>query len=353
MLGVARDCSPDELKRAFRALALKYHPDRNPDDPQAELRFREIADAWKVLSDPEERRKYDLLGPLYAPDGKQPTNEDLKAFVGETIGSLFRRKDQSTRGEDLRYTLSLTLEEVASGGEREIHLVRRITCKRCNGDGGDPDGGMTTCERCSGTGRTPGRRLFSAECPHCDGTGKIVQTRCKRCNGDGVHDAQEDIVVLIPRGVAAGQKLKVRKKGNASRRSGEPGDLFVLVSISEHTLFRRRGNDLLCDVPITLPEAALGADIEIPTIDGSTTIRIPPGTPAGKVFRLAGRGLPAPGGRGQGDLHVRMQVEVPTELNADARAALARLATTLGDEAHAARSAFRSALEARRGHNRA
>jgi molecular chaperone DnaJ len=344
VLGVAPSASPDDLKKAFRALALKYHPDRNPDDPNAEVRFRELAEAWKVLGDPDERRKYDRLGPLYSADGKPPTTDDLNAFVAETLGGLFRRKGRGNRGEDLRYTLTLTLEEVARGGTRTVQLMRRVACTRCLGSGGDPDGGVTECTRCEGSGKTPGRRLFRSECPHCDGTGQVVSTRCKRCDGAGMRDEKEAIRVRIPPGVAAGQKLKVRKKGNTGRNNGEPGDLYVLVAVAEHELFRRRGQDLLSEVPITLTEAALGTDLEVPTIDGSTTIRVPPGTPGGKVFRLAGRGLPAQGGRPRGDLHLKVEVEVPTDLSPDARAALQRLAASLDDRAHPDRARYREAL---------
>lgn len=344
VLGVAPDASPDDLKKAFRALALKYHPDRNPDDPDAEVRFRELAEAWQVLGDPDERRKYDRMGPLYRVDGKPPNPDDINAFVAEALGGLFRRKGRGTKGEDLRYTLTLTLEEVARGGTRVLQLMRRVSCTRCHGSGGEPEGGLAECARCNGTGKTPGRRLFRTECPHCDGKGKVVVKRCKKCDGAGVLDEQEAIRVRIPPGVAAGQKLKVRKKGNMGRSGGEPGDLFVLVAVAEHALFRRRGQDLLCEVPITLPEAALGADIEVPTIDGATTIRIPPGTPGGKVFRLAGRGLPSQGGRPRGDLHLKVVVEVPTDLHADARAALQRLATSLDDRAHPHRNRYREAL---------
>jgi molecular chaperone DnaJ len=350
VLGVAPSATPDELKKAFRSLALKFHPDRNPDDPSAERRFREIAEAWQVLGDAEERRRYDRMGPLYRPDGKPPSPDDLNAFVAEALGGLFRRKGRGDRGEDLRYTLTLTLEDVALGGQRDLELMRRLICSRCGGVGGEPDAGMTICARCNGTGRTPGRRLFRTDCPHCDGNGKVVVTRCKRCNGAGVHDAKETIRLRIPPGVAAGQKLKVRSKGNIGRQNGPPGDLYVVVSIKEHALFRRRGQDLLCEVPLTLPEAALGTDLEVPTLDGITTIRVPPGTPSGKVFRLAGRGLPAHGGRNKGDLHLKTVVEVPTDLSADARAALARLADAFDVQAHPSRSRYLSALAERRTH---
>lgn len=348
VLGVASDASPDELKKAFRALALKYHPDRNPDDPSAERLFRELAEAWQVVGDPDERRKYDRMGPLYRPDGKPPTSEDLNAFVAETLGGLFRRKGRGDRGEDLRYTLTLSLEEVARGGQRELELMRRMGCTRCGGVGGEPDAGMSECTRCTGTGRTPGRRLFRTECPHCDGTGKRVVTRCKRCKGAGTHDDKEAIRLRIPPGVAAGQKLKVRNKGNIGRNNGLPGDLYVVISVAEHPLFRRRGQDLLCEVPLTLPEAALGFDLEVPTLDGITTIRVPPGTPSGKVFRLAGRGLPAHGGRGRGDLHLKAVIEVPSDMSADARAAMARLADAFDVQAHPARARYLDALAARR-----
>lgn len=349
VLGVPRDATAEDLKKAFRALALKFHPDRNPDDPQAERRFREIAEAWQVLGDPAERQRYDRLGPLYRADGKPPSPDDLNAFVAEALGGLFRRKGRGDRGDDLRYTLTLTLEEVATGGTREISLVRRSGCKRCGGSGGEPDGGVVACGPCNGTGRTAGRRLFGGPCPHCDGTGSRVAQPCRRCRGAGTHEDTEQIRVRVPAGVATGQKLKVRGKGNVGRNQGAPGDLFVLVAVAEHDLFRRRGQDLLCEVPLTFAEATLGADVDVPTIDGLTTIRIPPGTPSGKVFRLAGRGLPAAGGRGRGDLHLKAVLEVPTRLDAEARAAVARLANTLDVAAHPGRAAYAAALDDRRG----
>ena len=346
VLGVRRDASPDELKKAFRGLALRFHPDRNPGDPQAEARFREVAEAWQVLSDPEQRQRYDRLGPLFRPDGKPLTPEDVNAFVAEAVSGLFRKKGRGERGEDLRYALTVSLEEVASGVSRTLRVARRERCGRCDGDGADPDGGRQPCPACDGSGKSPTRRLFRQDCPRCDGRGSLRVKACTRCEGAGAIDLVEDLTIKVPAGVASGQKLKVRAKGNSGRDRGEPGDLFILVTVAEHPLFKRRGADLLLDAPLTFPEAALGADLEVPTVVGLTTIRIPPGTPTGKVFRLPGRGLAPPEGGPPGDLHVRVIVEVPTALDAEARAALARL--RLPAEAHPARVAWDQAVAARR-----
>ena len=348
VLGVAKTATPDDIKKAFRALAMRYHPDRNPDDIDADRRFREAVEAYETLSDPEKRQRYDRLGPLYRPDGKPPSPEDLKAAVSEALSGLFLKRRPDDPGEDLRYTLSVTLEEVAGGGERMVTLERRIGCKRCEGTGAEPDG-RKTCDGCDGSGEAPGRRLFRSTCPRCDGLGFITTIRCKRCDGAGRHDDKENLKLRIPRGVATGQKLRIRGRGNEARGGGRPGDLLVLISVADHTLFRRRGTDLFCEAPLLWTEAVLGTNLRVPTLEGSTTIRIPPGTASGKVFRLAGRGLPAMKGGRRGDLHIKTRVEVPQKLAPDQRALLDRLAAALSVESHPQRAEYEAQLTERSG----
>ncbi len=348
VLGVARDATPDEIKKSFRQLALQYHPDRNPDDVDAERRFREVAEAYQCLSDPDERLRYDKLGPLYRPDGKPPTPDDVNTFVKDALAGLFGRRANQERGEDLRYTLTVSLEEVGTGVEREIDVNRRVACKRCDATGADPEGGRKTCERCGGSGKSGARFSLRPECPHCDGRGFTTVKRCTRCGGEGRHDRQDALKVKVPQGVATGQKLKLRGKGNDGRNAGSTGDLYVLVNVAEHALFLRRGDDLLCEAPLLLTEAALGVDLLVPTLEGSTTIRIPPGTPSGKIFRLAGRGLPNLESRRRGDLHVKVNVEVPTAIGERERAALQALASQVSAAAHPQRRAWDEQLRARR-----
>lgn len=348
VLGVQRTATPDEIKRSFRQLALQYHPDRNPDDVNAERRFREAVEAYECLSNPDERQRYDRLGALYRPDGKPPTPDDVNAFVRDALGGIFGKRPGATQGEELRYTLTLTLEEVGQGGERDIEINRLIRCKRCDGMGADPDGGRKACDRCNGTGRPSGRFSLRPDCPACDGRGFVTVKRCTRCQGEGRHDAREPLRVKVPPGVATGQKLKLRGKGNEGLRDGAAGDLYVLVNVGDHPLFRRRGDDLLCDAPVTLTEAALGAELAVPTLEGVTTIRLPASTPSGKTFRLAGRGLPNLDSKRRGDLHVRVMVEVPAQLGERERAALASLAASVPLGAYAERSKWEEQLKARR-----
>lgn len=348
VLGVPRDAAADDIKKAFRTLAMRYHPDRNPDDVDAARRFREAVEAYETLSEAEKRMRYDRLGPLYRPDGKPPSPEDLREAVSDALSGLFSKRRPDEPGEDLRYTLTVTLEEVANGGERMVTLERQCQCRRCEGTGADPDGGRQSCDNCDGSGQVSGR-LFRSTCPRCDGMGFVNVKRCSRCAGAGRQDIRETIKIKIPRGVATGQKLRIRARGNEARLSNRPGDLIVLISVEEHELFRRRGTDLFCEAPLTWPEAALGTNLRVPTLEGVTMIRIPPGTPGGKVFRLAGRGLPAMKGGRRGDLHIKVRVEVPSRLSAAQRELLSTLSAELGSEAHPERAAYDAQLEARSG----
>lgn len=347
VIGVRRNASAEDIKKAYRGLARQYHPDRNPNDVQAEQRFREVTEAYETLRDPVQRDRYDRLGPLYRADGRPPTPEDLSEMVGEALGSLFRKKAPD-QGEDLRYTLRIPLETVATGGTQVIEVRRQLRCGRCSGDGADPEGGSRPCQPCDGTGKSPTRRLFRSACPHCEGRGTITVKRCTECTGAGRIDQLESLKVTVPRGVATGQKLKIAGKGNAPRIGEVMGDLFVIISVDDHPLFVRRASDLFVEVPITFGEATLGADVAVPTIDGQTTIRVPAGTESGKVFRLGGRGLPALKGGRKGDLHLRVEVEVPSGLDAKAKAALADFDATLGPDYHPKRQEFSQHLRDRK-----
>lgn len=350
VLGIPRTAGPEEVKKAFRSLALRWHPDRNPGDVEAERRFREVAEAWDVLGDPEKRARYDRMGPLFTPDGKPPRPEDLNEILLDALGGLLGRRRPGERGEDIRYTLKLTLEEAARGVERSVRIQRTVTCRDCAGAGASTEG-RSPCEECKGTGKSATRRFLRNDCPHCAGRGYRSSRPCARCAGEGRTVSDEQLKIKVPAGVATGQKLKLRGKGDdgpgVSGTTGPPGDLLVIVDVEDHALFRRRGNDLLCEVPVTFVEAALGAEVEVPTLDGSTRLRIPAGTPSGKAFRLPGRGLPSPEGSARGDLHARLVVEVPAALDGEARAALEEFARRAGAAAHPRKRAWAEALRER------
>ncbi len=352
VLAVNRSASSEDIKRAFRVLALKYHPDRNPGDAEAERRFREAAEAWEVLGDSEQRARYDRLGPLFTPSGRPPTPDDLNELLRDALNGLFRRRRPGGPGEDIRFTLSISLEEAAVGAERTLDVLRTVRCRRCDGTGDHPEG-RVACVPCSGSGRSPTRRLLRTDCASCDGRGYVPAQKCDRCAGEGRHPAEDKLKVKVPPGVATGQKLKLKHKGHeppafAGTAAGAAGDLYVIVNVEDHPLFRRRGPDLMVEVPVTFTEVALGADIPVPTLGASTTIRIPAGTPSGKSFRLPGRGLPAIEGSGRGDLHVRIVVEVPLALTSEQRAAITSLADKLGADAYPSRRAWDETLKARR-----
>ncbi|HJN75759.1 MAG TPA: J domain-containing protein [Myxococcota bacterium] len=348
VLGVRKTADQDELKRAYRALAMKYHPDRNPDDVEAERRFHQISEAWEVLGDPQKRAQYDRLGPFYKPNGQPPTPDELGEYLSDAIGGIFGRSKNNQPGDDLRFTLVVELEEVLTGVEKEINVPRQATCTRCGGVGADPDGGRRDCEPCEGTGKATGRRLFRQSCARCDGRGWVIVKKCTACAGTCRAGSEERLKVKVPRGVATGQKLKVRAKGNDGLGDGAPGDLYVIVNVADHPLFGRRGPDLTCELPITFNEAALGAEVRVPTIEGTTTIRIPPGTSSGKILRLSGQGLPLPKKKeGRGDLHLQVVVEIPAALSPEQKAALERFAELTGAEAHPRRADFDRAVDSR------
>jgi molecular chaperone DnaJ len=350
VLGVGRTAGPDDIKKAFRALALRWHPDKNPGDAEAERRFREVAEAWDVLGDPEKRARYDRMGPLFTHDGRPPRPDELNEILLDALGGLFGRKRAGDRGDDIRYTLTLSLEEAGRGAERTISIQRVVICNDCSGTG-DAKENRKPCQACAGTGKSATRRFLRNDCPHCAGKGYVGAPKCGRCGGPGRTPREESLKVKVPPGVATGQKLRLRGKGNdgagLSGLAGPPGDLLVLVDVQDHPLFRRRGADLLCEAPVTFAEAALGVELLVPTLEGSTTIRVPAGSPSGRAFRLPGRGLPSPDGKGRGDLHVKLLIEVPASLDAEARAALEAFAARVGEGTHPQKRAFAEALRGR------
>lgn len=345
VLGVQRTATPDEIKRAYRALAMRFHPDRNQGDEVAELRFKDISEAYRVLSDAAERERYDKLGPLYTEDGRPPSTDDVSGVMSRVWDNIFRRK-RSTQGEDLRYTITIDLEEVAAGGQREIVVPRQVRCPTCDGFGASGEG-RVLCGICKGSGKSTGNRLFRSACYHCSGEGYVVEIPCGQCGGERRVGREDHLKLRVPPGVATGQKLKLTAKGNESEDRGKPGDLFVIVNVTDHPVFRRRGADLVVELPLTIAEAAAGADIKVPTLDGTTTIRIPPGTESGRIFRLAGRGLPKLGRTGNGDLHLEATLEVPRELSDSERERLLAWVSSLPQARHPRRAAFDGIVEDR------
>jgi len=316
-LGVTRGSTQEEIRKAYRALARRFHPDRNTESPESVDRFREITEAYDTLGDPEKRRQYDRLGPLYHPQGRAPSAEDLGAFFSSTISNIFTKRGPKAQGGDIEHNLQITLEEVL-GVTKTLAVRREVTCYNCQGVGADGESGKATCQECDGTGKVTGK-LFKSKCARCDGKGFVIIKRCPVCGGLGRIDKTEDIQITLPKGVQAGQKLRIKNKGHSSYGSGENGDIYILITIIEHSIFSRQGRDLYCEVPLLWTESILGSDLKVPTLTDNTLIRIPKGTTSHKIFRLTGRGLPDPKGKGMGDLHVRVIIEFPEDLSSEHR----------------------------------
>ncbi|RMG57506.1 MAG: molecular chaperone DnaJ [Deltaproteobacteria bacterium] len=327
ILGVPRDASLDEIKKAFRKLALKYHPDRNPGDKEAEERFKEINEAYHVLSDPEKRRMYDLYGTTMGSGTSEGFGfSDFGFNVGgfedifsEFFGDIFGRSSRSRaqRGADLRYRLEITFEEAARGAQKEIRFPRQETCPDCGGNGARNGTAVETCPVCGGRGQVSYQQGFfsvTRTCSRCRGEGRTIREYCPRCKGSGTVMREKKITVRIPPGVDNETRLKVRGEGEPGKYGGPPGDLYVVISVKPHPLFQREGNNVICEVPITFPQAALGAEIEIPTLEGKEKLKIPAGTQTGTEFVLRGKGFPVLNGYGRGDFVVRVIVEVPKRL---------------------------------------
>jgi molecular chaperone DnaJ len=362
VLGVGRDAGDEEIKKAYRKLAVKYHPDKNPGDKTAEEKFKEIGEAYEALCDPQKRAAYDQYGhAAFDPRARagraggfgggfhDPFEIFREVFGGAGGGSIFesffgnRDPSEPQRGDDLRYDLEITLEDAALGCEKEISVSKLDHCDACNGSGMEHGSKIRTCSTCGGRGQVlTSRGIFSIAqtCPHCKGAGRVLEKPCKSCHGNGKLQRSSKIKLRIPPGVDAGSRLRSSGNGEAGFRGGPPGDLYVVLHVKAHEIFQRDGDDLLCEVPVSFVQAALGAEIEVPTLDGRATIKIPSGTQPGTIFRVKGRGVKNLQGYGQGDLRIRVQIEVPTHLTSEQKAKLQAFAESCGEDANPISKSF-------------
>lgn len=339
ILGVSQDATADDLKKTFRQLAMKYHPDRNPDNKESEEKFKEINEAYSCLSDPQKRAHYDRFGTSegvgggYSGAGFGDIFENIFGdFFGNT-GSA--RRQRPSKGSDLRYDLGISLSEAIFGTEKTIDFPKWETCKDCKGNGSAPGKVPETCTSCKGAGQIHFQQGFftvSKSCNKCQGTGKIITHPCKKCKGAGNIQEQKNISLKIPAGVDTGSRLKISGEGEPGQFGGPHGDLYVILNIAEHPFFRREGTEIFCEVPISFPQGALGTEIEVPTIDGTAKLKIPAGTQSGKLFTIKGKGAPRVGSHHRGDQIVRIYIEVPTKLTARQKELLEEFAAINGDE---------------------
>ena len=350
VLGVARDASADELKRAYRQLARQYHPDRNPDDPEAEERFKEASDAYQVLSDTERRKTYDRHG-HEAFQSQGPGGFDTNEFagIGDLLDGLFGEvlgRKRKRGGRDLSYDLEIDFIEAALGVEKDISIRRPVVCARCQGSGGEPGSRITECPVCSGSGSVKARGFLSPPrvCAACNGTGRHPELPCNACSGGGITEGVEPLRVKIPPGIQHGAVRTVRGGGEVVA-NGPAGDLHVTVRIRPHELFEREGADVICEVPVSFPQAVLGDEIEVPTLEGKVKMKLPPGIQSGRTLRLRGKGIPVYGGVGKGDQLVNIVVEVPEKISRRQRRLIEDLAIELGGEVHPRQASFLDKLK--------
>jgi molecular chaperone DnaJ len=349
ILGVDRGVAEADLKKAYRKLALKYHPDRNEGDDSAAGAFKEAAEAYEVLSDPEKRRVYDqfgrdgLKGRGFASGGHDPRDifESIFGAGGGGLGDLFEgffgggsRSSGPRQGSHLRVSVRIPLSEAATGTTRTITLNRNEHCETCDGSGAKKGTSPETCSSCGGQGRvnrSQGFFVMQTACPDCRGQGQVIRDPCSECRGRGLAPQSREITVRIPRGIQSGSQLRLAGEGEPGERHGPRGDLFCVVDVEEHELFHRDGDDLLCELSVSYPQAALGAELEVPTLDGAAKLKVPAGTQPGKVFRLRGQGMPSVYGHGSGDLLVRLTVDVPRKLSARQKELMEELADLGGE----------------------
>ncbi|MEJ2059598.1 MAG: molecular chaperone DnaJ [Gammaproteobacteria bacterium] len=340
ILGVERSASENDLKKAFRRLAMKYHPDRNPDDAEAEARFKEAKEAYEILSDPQKRAAYDQFGhagvdpSMHAGAGAGAGFGDIfEDIFGDIFGGGRRRADQVYRGADLQYNLELSLEQAVFGAEVDIRVPTLVTCETCGGSGAREGSQPEVCPTCAGHGQVRLQQgFFSVQqtCPRCHGSGKIIPDPCPTCHGEGrVQDAKV-LTVKVPSGVDSGDRIRLAGEGEAGVNGGPAGNLYVQVHIKPHDIFTRQGEHLLCDVPISIITAALGGELEVPTLDGKVKLKVPAGTQTGKQFRLRGKGVKPVRGIEPGDLFCRVVVETPINLTQEQKDLLLQLEKSLG-----------------------
>ena len=363
VLGIQKGASEDEIKKAYKKLARKYHPDMNPGDKEAEEKFKEVNEANEILSDPEKKARYDQFGfagvdPNYgagAGGGAYGGGFDF-GDLGDIFGSFFgggfgggqrRNPNAPQRGESIRMSLAISFEEAAFGCEKAVTLERSEQCPTCKGNGCAPGTTPEICPDCHGTGTVQTRRqtpmgVFASNgpCRKCGGTGRLIHQPCPNCRGTGAVRKRKTIKVNIPAGIDHGQTISLRGQGNAGKNGGPAGDLLITVMVQPHELFHRDGVDVFCEAPITFAQAVLGAELEIPTIDGKVKYSIPEGTQTGTVFRLKGKGIPVLNGRGRGDQYVTVTIETPRNLNKEQKEALRRFSETLGESNYEKRKSF-------------
>lgn len=368
LLGVSKGATPEEIKKAYRKKAIKYHPDKNPDDKEAEEKFKEVGEAYEVLSDEEKRAAYDRYGHAAFQQGgmgrgaaagggfHDPFDVFREVFGGAgggggagIFGDIFEEAfgggggGRSGRGADLRYDLEIPLEEAVSGTEKEIRIRKLETCDACDGTGAAPGSKTVTCSTCGGHGRVQVSRGFfsmTQTCPTCGGAGTVIEKPCQKCGGEGRVEKSSKIKIKIPAGVDTGSRLRSSGQGEAGARGGEPGDLYIVIHVKDHPVFTRHDLDLFCEVPISFAKAALGGELIVPTLEGKAMIKIPAGSASGRIFRLRGKGVPDLRGGAKGDLNIKIYVEVPKKLNAKQREALQEFSDLCDASTHPEEASF-------------
>lgn len=354
VLGVSRDADERALKKAYRSLAHQFHPDKNPGDKTAEEKFKEASEAYAVLADPEKRAHYDRFGHAEMPgfggfSGQAAYGVNIQDIFGDIFGDLFgggaagRRRGGASRGSDLRYHMEVTFEEAAFGASKDITIPRLEECATCEGSGAAPGSKPKVCNTCGGAGEirvTQGFFAIAKTCPHCGGAGRVVEKPCPDCQGRGQKEQPRTLTVKVPAGVNEGTRLRFVGEGEAGRSGGPRGDLYVVLTIKEHPLFSRDDENVLCEVPISFPQAALGCTLEVPTLDGKVQMKIPAGTQPGAVFRLKNKGIPQLRGQGRGDQLVKVRLEVPKDLDEEQRGLLEKFAAASGDSVHPEHKSF-------------
>lgn len=344
VLGLSRNASEDEIKKAYRRLARQYHPDVNPGNTEAEARFKEISEAYEVLKDPQTRARYDQFGHAGVQNGGYGGNgfggfggfEDIfDMFFGGGFGGQGTRRGPQ-KGADLRLDLEITLEEAAFGAEKEIELPKLQTCSECDGTGSAPGTFPSSCKVCKGSGqvRTTQKTVLGhfqtiKTCHNCHGTGKVIETPCDSCYGQGRVKKKKKIAITIPAGIDTGARLRVAGEGEPGTNGGPEGDLYVYINVKPHKIFERHGDDILCDYSISVIQAMLGDEVKVPTLDGDVKLKIPEGTQSGTSFRLKGKGVQRLRGYGRGDQHVKVKVSIPTNLNEKQKDLIRQFAKTL------------------------
>jgi molecular chaperone DnaJ len=362
VLGVGRSATEEEVKRAYRKLAVKFHPDKNPDDPHAEEKFKELGEAYDVLMDSDKRAAYDRFGhAAFAPGGvgfgrgafHDPFEIFREVFGGSGFGGgifdtffgggVGSRTEDRRRGSDLRYDMEIKLEEAAFGADKQIEIEKLDACDKCQGTGAEPGSRKTNCPTCGGRGQVVSSRGFfqiSQTCPRCRGGGEIIEKPCLKCRGEGRVEKLSRVKLKIPPGIREGTRLRSLGNGEAGIGGGPPGDLYVVIHIKEHRIFQREEDDLYCEVPIPFSVATLGGEIDVPTLEGKAHLKVPGGTQSGQLFKLRDKGIVNVNGRRHGDLFARLIVEVPTHLNAEQRQKLEEFAALCGEENTPMRKSF-------------